>query len=45
MSPTPPPPQDCWQRGQQLAVHGWIHDIRDGLLKDLKVTMDGGKAE
>jgi carbonic anhydrase len=21
-------------------VHGWIYDIRDGLLKDLKVTMD-----
>lgn len=37
--------QDCWQRGQQLAVHGWIYDIRDGLLKDLKVTMDKPKAE
>jgi carbonic anhydrase len=37
--------QDCWQRGQQLAVHGWIYDIRDGLLKDLKVTMDRAKEE
>ena len=27
--------QDAWRRGQPLAVHGWIYDIRDGLLRDL----------
>ena len=26
---------DAWARGQKLSVHGWIYDIRDGLLRDL----------
>ena len=36
--------QDAWQRGQRLALHGWVYDVNDGLLKDLEVTVDrGGK--
>jgi carbonic anhydrase len=27
--------RDAWARGQALAVHGWIYDIADGLLRDL----------
>jgi carbonic anhydrase len=27
--------QDAWARGQELAVHGWIYDVGDGLLRDL----------
>jgi carbonic anhydrase len=27
--------QDAWARGQALAVHGWIYDIHDGLLRDV----------
>lgn len=30
--------QDAWQRGQPLAVHGWIYDVGDGLLRDLACT-------
>ena len=30
--------QDAWQRQQRLAVHGWIYDLRDGLLRDLECT-------
>jgi carbonic anhydrase len=26
---------DAWARGQALAVHGWVYDIQDGLLRDL----------
>jgi len=26
--------RDAWARGQALAVHGWVYDIRDGLLRD-----------
>jgi carbonic anhydrase len=26
--------RDAWARGQKLAVHGWVYDIRDGLLRD-----------
>jgi len=31
--------EDAWTRGQPLTVHGWIYDIHDGLLRDLKVTV------
>lgn len=30
---------DAWKRGQPLAVHGWIYDIRDGLLRDLGLAV------
>jgi carbonic anhydrase len=33
--------RDAWQRGQGLALHGWIYDLRDGLLRDLEVSRDG----
>jgi len=29
----------AWQRDQNLSVHGWIYDIRDGLLQDLNVCI------
>ena len=32
--------QDAWARGQQVAVHGWVYGLRDGLLKDLGVTVN-----
>jgi carbonic anhydrase len=32
--------QNAWQRGQQLAVHGWIYGLQDGLLRDLGVSID-----
>jgi carbonic anhydrase len=31
--------REAWRRGQPLAVHGWIYDLRDGLLRDLHVTI------
>src|SRR5215470_8906433 len=36
--------QEAWRRGQPLAVHGWIYALRDGLLRDLDVTMSGAGA-
>ncbi len=30
--------RDAWTRGQTLTVHGWIYGLRDGLLRDLKMT-------
>jgi carbonic anhydrase len=29
--------QEARERGQPLEVHGWIYDLADGLLRDLKV--------
>ena len=31
--------RDAWERGQELAVHGWIYGLKDGLLRDLDVTV------
>jgi len=31
--------QSAWERGQSLAVHGWIYSIADGLLRDLDVCV------
>ena len=32
--------QNAWQRGQHLAVHGWVYSLKDGLLKDLNCTVE-----
>ena len=32
--------QDAWARGQELAVHGWVYGLEDGLVKDLGVRVD-----
>ena len=31
--------QDAWGRGQELAIHGWIYDLADGLLRNLEVCV------
>lgn len=31
--------EDAWERGQVLAIHGWIYGLADGLLRDLNVTI------
>ena len=31
--------RDAWHRGQELAVHGWIYGVQDGLLRDLNTTV------
>jgi carbonic anhydrase len=31
---------DAWRRKQPLTIHGWIYGITDGLLKDLKVSVN-----
>jgi carbonic anhydrase len=30
--------QEAWERGQPLELHGWIYDLKDGLLRDLRVS-------
>jgi carbonic anhydrase len=30
--------QEAWDRGQPLAVHGWVYSLRNGRVKDLRVS-------
>ncbi len=32
--------QDAWSRGQPVTLHAWIYGLRDGLLRDLRLTVD-----
>ena len=34
---------DAWKRGRELAIHGWIYGISNGLLRDMKVCLSGEK--
>ena len=31
----------AWEKGEKLVIHGWIYDLRDGLLNDLGVCVEG----
>jgi carbonic anhydrase len=32
--------QDAWNRGQDLTIHGWIYGLKDGLVRDLDITLE-----
>jgi carbonic anhydrase len=32
--------QDAWQRGQDVTIHGWIYGLKDGLIRDLGLTIN-----
>ena len=31
---------DAWRRGQEVTIHGWVYGLKDGLLRDLRVSRD-----
>ena len=33
--------QNAWKNDQNIHLHGWVYDIRDGIIKDLDVTITG----
>ena len=33
--------QDAWNRGQEIEVHGWIYGLKDGLIRDLGISVNG----
>jgi len=35
--------QNAWNNGSNLQIHGWVFDIREGLLKDLHVDIQQDK--
>jgi carbonic anhydrase len=32
--------QDAWARGQAVSVHGWIYGVHDGVLHDLRISLN-----
>jgi carbonic anhydrase len=36
--------QDAWDRGQSVTVHGWVYGLRDGLLRDLGMSIANNDA-
>jgi carbonic anhydrase len=33
--------QEAWERHQQLSVLGWVYSLKDGLIRDLKISVGG----
>ena len=33
--------EGAWKRGQELAIHGWIYGLNDGLLRELNICVTG----
>jgi carbonic anhydrase len=31
--------QEAWLKGQEVAIHGWVYGVHDGVIKDLKLTI------
>jgi len=31
--------QDAWKREQPLTVHGWVYGLKDGLVRDLDISI------
>lgn len=32
--------QSAWDKNQSLEIHGWVYDVRDGVIKDLEVSLE-----
>jgi carbonic anhydrase len=32
---------DAWARGQSVCIHGWVYSLGDGLVRDLRVSIEG----
>jgi carbonic anhydrase len=35
--------RDAWSRGQPLAVHGWIYDLKDGIIRNLALSISSAE--
>jgi carbonic anhydrase len=36
--------QDAWARSQQLTVHGWVYGLKDGIARDLGISIEAPSA-
>jgi carbonic anhydrase len=37
--------QSAWKRGKELAIHGWVYGLNDGLIRDLECGCAGDHSE
>ena len=35
--------QDAWGRGQKVTLHGWCYGLKDGLIKNLHISINGSE--
>ncbi|MEY3982025.1 MAG: hypothetical protein RLZZ281_894 [Pseudomonadota bacterium] len=35
--------QDAWKRGQPVTVHGWVYGLKDGLARDLAMSISNNE--
>ena len=31
--------QDAWERGQPLTIHAWVYGLKDGIIRDLDISL------
>jgi carbonic anhydrase len=31
--------QNAWDRGQEISIHGWVYDLKDGLVRNLGISL------
>lgn len=31
--------QGAWEKGQSVQIHGWVYDIKDGIINDLDISL------
>ena len=36
--------QNAWKKKQDIHIHGWVYDIKDGIINDLNVTIKNNKS-
>lgn len=36
--------QQAWENGQQVHLHGWVYDIKDGIIQDLDITLKNNQS-
>jgi carbonic anhydrase len=36
--------QSAWESGQKLHIHGWVYDVRDGLVNDMQITIKNNES-
>ena len=35
---------DAWNRGQELSIHGWVYGLKDGIIRDLDISIDNAES-